>query len=1180
MAVIFLTSGFLLINYLAIFADVMKTKTFAESLLLLLFTALISSPLAAAESGADFVNMNPQGTQTVCSVAQDGTGMIWAGSESGLYSYDGYSFNACFEQGGRSNTRIHAILVQGETLFLGTDNGLLLYSLRTGRYTETDDRQTHEIRALCMYGGQLLCGAATGIFRYDKKSNTVKRVPLNISNVYTLLPQGRDLLVGALSGLYEVSGGRCRLVPVRDGRQPLVNAMLDDGSGGVWIGTEGELYHKPKGRPLQTVRELHGNSVKALAFCRRQVFAGTDNGLYSLDAQGKTTHSTHDSRDGSSIANNIVWALAADKHGNLWAGTDNGLSLSTNGGFGRIVRLSSLTGNGDGNCLYDILREADGTTWLGGSNGLIRYSPATGDPWSGGTMAWFRQNSATTHLAHNRVRRIYKDRQGDILICTDHGINLYDRRSGKLRNFIVSDQSGRYTTAWAYDIVQDEAGRYWISAYMGGVFMISKARLLASAGRAMADRHFSAGLQSIHVGRMALDKRGKLWLQLYENGLDRIDTRSFRIEHILRKKANLVNFVAADNCGDVWTAGPSVVRRFPADGGSGEIFRLQDSPSRRITAMCAAKGCVYALTGQECLVFASNGESSRFAVPGDIKPQSLWYDDATQSLLLGGNDALAVLPADRLNGGGTQRLALSSVTVNGKPFRPEGCAVSQATELRLTSTQNNIELSLTDMPYAGRRKDVYAYFLEGASRTWQYLRDGALDITFNALPHGDYTLKVCKVDGQGRAAASVFGLKIHVLPPWYLSMWAKLLYAAAIAGLCLWGMNFYLMKKRLAHERQARKQVMEQSKARAAFYAGLSRRLKAPLSKIMSQAGQLLHNETDAGNALGIESIRQRSAEMSRLVYETLSQAAVEAPEQDRMTCSETIDVVDFCRRTIADVRKENVAGKPEISFHTDTPIIYIAVDVPGFYPPFRSFISKAAETAGDNGTVRLSVSADSVAGQARISLEMPERTIPKERLPFVFYRYKQSDGKADDNGKLNELAALKDFAEHAGGSFNVESDEESGTKFLLSLPCKSASARQKTAQLTAQKAHAKAGTALKNEEKATTDMTDSGLLDLITSVIEEHISDSEFNVTKLAACAGIGDKSLYRRIKQLTGKTPVELIRQIRMQRASLLLREGKFSVSEVMYLVGFQNSSYFSKCFAKAYGITPAEYSKKASL
>jgi AraC-type DNA-binding domain-containing proteins len=95
-------------------------------------------------------------------------------------------------------------------------------------------------------------------------------------------------------------------------------------------------------------------------------------------------------------------------------------------------------------------------------------------------------------------------------------------------------------------------------------------------------------------------------------------------------------------------------------------------------------------------------------------------------------------------------------------------------------------------------------------------------------------------------------------------------------------------------------------------------------------------------------------------------------------------------------------------------------------------------------------------------------------------------------------------------------------------------------------------------------------------AVIEAHISDSEFNVTSLQNELGVGNKLLYRRIKQITGMTPVEYIRDIRMKKAALLLREGKYSVSEVMFMVGFSNTGYFSKCFQKAFGMTPTEFGK----
>jgi AraC-like DNA-binding protein len=105
----------------------------------------------------------------------------------------------------------------------------------------------------------------------------------------------------------------------------------------------------------------------------------------------------------------------------------------------------------------------------------------------------------------------------------------------------------------------------------------------------------------------------------------------------------------------------------------------------------------------------------------------------------------------------------------------------------------------------------------------------------------------------------------------------------------------------------------------------------------------------------------------------------------------------------------------------------------------------------------------------------------------------------------------------------------------------------------------------------------DEKLIREITAIIEKNLIDSDFNVTMLQESVGIGQKLLYRKIKQVTGMTPVEYIRHIRLEKAARLLKEGRFSVSEVMYMVGFTKSGYFSKCFQEAYGMTPSAYIKQ---
>lgn len=95
-----------------------------------------------------------------------------------------------------------------------------------------------------------------------------------------------------------------------------------------------------------------------------------------------------------------------------------------------------------------------------------------------------------------------------------------------------------------------------------------------------------------------------------------------------------------------------------------------------------------------------------------------------------------------------------------------------------------------------------------------------------------------------------------------------------------------------------------------------------------------------------------------------------------------------------------------------------------------------------------------------------------------------------------------------------------------------------------------------------------------ITQLVEDHISDSGLNVNSLSSLSGIGSKQIYRKLKLLTGMSPVEYIKSVRMKKAAMLLKQKKFSIAEVMYMVGYSNPSYFSKCFQAAFGKTPRQY------
>ncbi|MDE6853583.1 MAG: helix-turn-helix domain-containing protein [Muribaculaceae bacterium] len=95
-----------------------------------------------------------------------------------------------------------------------------------------------------------------------------------------------------------------------------------------------------------------------------------------------------------------------------------------------------------------------------------------------------------------------------------------------------------------------------------------------------------------------------------------------------------------------------------------------------------------------------------------------------------------------------------------------------------------------------------------------------------------------------------------------------------------------------------------------------------------------------------------------------------------------------------------------------------------------------------------------------------------------------------------------------------------------------------------------------------------------VTTVIEDNLSNPDLNVDFLCRATGMQQKNLYRLLKKYVGVSPVDYIRQTRLRKAAMLLEQKKFSVSEVMYMVGFSSSSYFSKCFAALFGCTPGRY------
>ena len=105
----------------------------------------------------------------------------------------------------------------------------------------------------------------------------------------------------------------------------------------------------------------------------------------------------------------------------------------------------------------------------------------------------------------------------------------------------------------------------------------------------------------------------------------------------------------------------------------------------------------------------------------------------------------------------------------------------------------------------------------------------------------------------------------------------------------------------------------------------------------------------------------------------------------------------------------------------------------------------------------------------------------------------------------------------------------------------------------------------------------DEKFLDSAIRCIENHLSQVDFDIETLASDVGMSKSSLYRKIKSMTGLSPHEFIRNIKLKHACRMLKSKPVNISEVAYAVGFSTPKYFAACFKSEFGITPTEYQKK---
>ena len=104
----------------------------------------------------------------------------------------------------------------------------------------------------------------------------------------------------------------------------------------------------------------------------------------------------------------------------------------------------------------------------------------------------------------------------------------------------------------------------------------------------------------------------------------------------------------------------------------------------------------------------------------------------------------------------------------------------------------------------------------------------------------------------------------------------------------------------------------------------------------------------------------------------------------------------------------------------------------------------------------------------------------------------------------------------------------------------------------------------------------DQLFLEKATKIVNDNIDNTHFNVEIFASEMAMSRSNLFKKLKSVTGFSSTEFIRSIRVKKAAEYLRSGKYSITEVLFMVGFSDPKYFRTTFKKQFGMTPSEYIK----
>lgn len=966
-------------------------------------------------------------TSRISGFLQDLSGNLWISTYSGLFSYDSKSrlfFNETADGMVDPDARIYSMVQDDETIWLGTDSGLIKVDLSGNQdhqllTLEFEDPRTSITSLLLDMYGKVWVQTNDGLYCINPDELNLERI------------------IG--------TGGTTHSLALNP-----VEPLLEDREGKIWFGSYGDGLYKIDPVNLSYKHYLHNpadpeslseNSINCIFEDRSGVlwFGTFGAGISILDPQAnKFTLFKNNPFNRNSLASSFLWTICEATDSVLWFGTNaHGISCYDQ------YRLTFTHYNHDpfdpsslsNSSVRKIFQDSQNRIWIGtDGGGLNLYYPEDRS-----FVQYVHDPDDPSSISHNSVRAIYEDRYGRLWIGTRQGLNLYDTLTNSFKRFMHDEEDPEsLANNFIYSsIYQDAEDMLWVGTYGGGL-----CKMNIEDGRCTSFAHDPDDPTTISdniVYSIHEDETGRFWIGT-NSGLNMFypATGSFRRFGVGEGLANEVIYgILPDDENNIWMSTNLGIIRFNLESFEVKNFDMNDGLQSN-----EFNGGAYH-RGRHGELFFGGVYGLNVIDPNNIDPvREVTEVTLTKLEVLGSDVLIAGVDLEEEYEDQPGRI----IAYEGGFYSSENPTYMEEIVLDYNHRFFSVEFSALNNLQSGKLQ--YSYIMENLETEWN--NAGSRNyVSYANMKAGHYTLKVVATNADGFRSDPPLQLRITVTPPFWQLWWFILLEIVVASAIAVM-IYIYLVKSRtnrlLKYQnqqiseanqalRKSEKNLMELNATKDKFFSIISHDLKNPFSSLLS-ISELMVDSFDAAeredHKAGFRKINQSVKHLLDLLENLLTWSR---SQRGRIK----YDPVKF---NLSNLIQENLnlhkllAEKKGIMLmSSDSDELFAYGDRDMINSVIRNLMTNAVKFTDRDKRVEIKVSPKEE--EIEVSIVDEGIGIPAENMEKLFRideKFK-STGTAGEKGTGLGLIICREFVEKNGGEISVQSQPGIGTTFSFTIP-------------------------------------------------------------------------------------------------------------------------------------------------